>query len=414
MVALLFAYLALTAPIALAAAPANDDFANAEELSGSLPIEVSRSNVEATKEEPFENVGTFAAGHSVWFEWEATSTEWVTVGSCEADFHTVLGVFTGSALNSLTRVASGNSSEGPHCPFRGSEYTFKATSGTTYEIAVDGNGFYVEPPPPPTKGEFTLRIEATPSPANDDFANATTLVSQLDEESEGETFYFGDKFGYNWNATLQSGEPNHIGGPNGASVWYSWTAPASGQAKISAELTPDLRLGIYTGEGLETLELLFGGIGPGGSTTFTASAGTTYRIVVYGLLNGSSEPGMGNFQVRATMRAPVPVPPSSGGQPVRLLPLPDKTSPDTTIFKRVLKRRPAIFVFSFQSSEPGSTFRCKLDKHSFAACSPPVTYMHLKPGRHSLAVAAVDAAGNEDPTPAVAQFKMPKPPQARH
>jgi hypothetical protein len=152
------------APQALAAAPANDDFASAETLSSSLPIEVSRSNLEATKEPPFENVGLFAAGHSVWFAWEATSTEFITVGSCEAHVHTVPSVFTGTTLNSLTPVASGNSSEGPHCPFTGSEYTFKATVGTTYEIAVDGNGFYVEQPPPLTEGEFTLRIEATRPP----------------------------------------------------------------------------------------------------------------------------------------------------------------------------------------------------------------------------------------------------------
>ena len=399
--------LLLWAPTALAAAPANDDFANAEALSGSLPIEVTRSNVEATKETG-ESVGTFAAGHSVWFEWEATATEWVTVGSCEADFRTVLGVFTGTALDSLTRVASASSSEGPHCPFTGSEYTFKATSGTTYKIAVDGNGFYLEPPPPPTEGEFTLRIEATPAPVNDDFANATTLVTHLEEESEGEAFYFGSKFGYNWNATEENGEPSLIGGPNGASVWYSWTAPVSGQAKISANLPPDLRLGIYTGESLETLELLFGGIGPGGSTTFTVSAGTTYRIVVYGLLEGSSEAAMGSFQANVSMRAPVAAPPRGGEQPAPpSLPI-DTTPPDTTIFKSVLKRRPPVFVFHFQSSEPGSTFRCRLDEHPFVACPSSERFGHLKPGRHMLEVVAVDTSGNQDPTPAVTRFKVPR------
>lgn len=83
--------------------------------------------------------------------------------------------------------------------------------------------------------------------------------------------------------------------------------------------------------------------------------------------------------------------------------------PDTKIFKSVLRRRPPIFVFHFQSTEPGSTFRCKLDRHPFATCPSSQRFGHLKPGRHKLEVAAVDAAGNEDPTPAVARFKVPTP-----
>ena len=43
--------LLLLASAALAAPPANDHFADREVLSGSLPIEVTRTNVEATQEE---------------------------------------------------------------------------------------------------------------------------------------------------------------------------------------------------------------------------------------------------------------------------------------------------------------------------------------------------------------------------
>src|SRR3954454_8952507 len=50
-----------------AAAPANDNFANREVLSGSLPIEVMGSNVEATSESGEPTAGTY--GRSVWFEW---------------------------------------------------------------------------------------------------------------------------------------------------------------------------------------------------------------------------------------------------------------------------------------------------------------------------------------------------------
>ncbi len=171
--------------------PANDGFDNREMLSGSLPIEVSRSNVDATKESEEFLGPLFAAGNSVWFEWEAASDGWVTVGGCEADFTDVVGVYTGTALNALASVAEGNEDEGPHCPFGGREYTFKAVGGTKYEIVVDGNPFsFPEGPPAETEGSFELRIEATPPPANDNFADSTTLVTPLEEEFEGEAFFF--------------------------------------------------------------------------------------------------------------------------------------------------------------------------------------------------------------------------------
>src|SRR4051794_3676471 len=116
----------LVLPAVAAAAPANDDFAARELLSGSLPIEVQRSNVGATKE-PGEFIpGLGPAGHSIWFEWEATSTGWVTIGACDDEFPTVLGLFTGTEVDKLTPVASGNADEGPDCPYSQRQYTFKA------------------------------------------------------------------------------------------------------------------------------------------------------------------------------------------------------------------------------------------------------------------------------------------------
>ncbi|MDX6603041.1 MAG: hypothetical protein QOF13_2243 [Solirubrobacterales bacterium] len=406
--------LLLWAPAASAAPPANDDFANREMLSGSLPLEVSRSNTSATKESEEFLGSLFSAGHSVWFEWEATSDGWVTVGGCKADFADVVGVYTGTAVNALTRVASGNASEGPHCPFGQREYTFEVTSGMKYEIVVDGNPLGgPEGPPPLTEGAFELRVEATPPPANDDFANATPIATQLQEEFEGEAFYFGSEFGSNWSATEESGEPDLVGGPSGASVWYSWTAPVSGEARIAGCCGPGMRLGIYTGSSLEALQLLFGGIGQGGFATFMVSAGTTYRIVAYGLIDESSgEAAMSSFQVNISMRARVPV--HSGGGEAEAAPrAADTTPPDTKIFKRVLKRLPPVWVFKFHSSEPGSTFRCKLDKERVAACPSSERFGHLEPGRHKLEVFAIDAAGNKDSTPAVARFRVPEQPKYR-
>ncbi len=57
--------------------------------------------------------------------------------------------------------------------------------------------------------------------------------------------------------------------------------------------------------------------------------------------------------------------------------------------------------FEFSSNEAGSTFQCKLDgAASFQSCSSPKAYTNLANGSHTFQVKAVDAAGNEDATPA--------------
>lgn len=63
--------------------------------------------------------------------------------------------------------------------------------------------------------------------------------------------------------------------------------------------------------------------------------------------------------------------------------------------------------FAFKSSEPGSTFQCKLDGKPAARCKSPRVFKRLKPGRHIFRVWATDAAGNKDATPAKRRFAIP-------
>ena len=62
--------------------------------------------------------------------------------------------------------------------------------------------------------------------------------------------------------------------------------------------------------------------------------------------------------------------------------------------------------FSFTSSQPGSSFECKVDSGSYAACSSPKTTAHLADGSHTFAVRATDPAGNLDSTPATRSFTV--------
>jgi hypothetical protein len=401
--------LLLLAPGALAVAPANDKFEDAPELTGPLPIDLSTTNVEATKEEGEPYHGPMGSkGHSIWFEWKAAATGFVTVGTCGGDFEAVASVYTGTKVDELTKVAGDFDTQGPGCPaFDGREVTFKAISGSVYRIAIDGEAFYVPPGEPPVgEGVIALQVKATPIPANDDFADAKVL-SGLIEEEEGakEGFYWAAARSFNWNATKEEGEPDHAGDVGGASVWFQWTAPLSGIGDVSAcEGRPQV-LGVYTGASVDALV-------PVGSTEFpcrvtlSAITGTTYWIAVDGKFNAESgSAALGSIGVSVFMRFPirqqqslVPVSPQMAG---------DDEAPDTTISKRVQRRKTPIWTFSFSSHEPGSTFECKLDKRPFKKCRSSKTFKGLKPGKHTLKARAVDPSGNVDKSPAVVHFTVP-------
>jgi hypothetical protein len=79
----------------------------------------------------------------------------------------------------------------------------------------------------------------------------------------------------------------------------------------------------------------------------------------------------------------------------------DTIAPDTRIVSGPDKSATAASAtFAFASSEGGASFRCSLDGGAPAPCGSPQTYGSLAAGPHSFTVAAVDAAGNADATPA--------------
>jgi hypothetical protein len=399
------------APSAFAAPPANDDFANRQVLEGPLPIEVNGSNVEATKEEGESLPGLAPAGHSVWFQWEATSTGWVTIGACDDEFPTILAVFTGSELGNLTQVAKGNAAEGPDCPFQSRQYTFKATSGTTYAIAVDGNAFFVVGPPPPvTEGEIVLRIEETPPPPNDDFANAEKIEAPVSEEPGGNRVYVASVNGYNWKATTEPGEQSY-GAGSGASAWYSWTPPESGSYRFGGPCCGlGLDWGLYAGDSVDALAQVLAATG---SAEAAVSAGTTYHLVVYGTPDlATEEPSMADFDFLISAELPpLPRPQSGPGPPA---PQSDRTPPETKMDRSRILVSSRLVRFWFSASEPAGGFLCQLDKAPFKACGPPREYRHLDPGAHAFRVKAVDLAGNVDGSAAIARFKIPRPTEHSH
>jgi hypothetical protein len=108
---------------------------------------------------------------------------------------------------------------------------------------------------------------------------------------------------------------------------------------------------------------------------------------------GLSE-GSHTFQVRATDAAG-----NTDQSPASYTWTVDTTPPETAIDSGpsgTVKQKDATFTFS---SEPNSTFECKLDAADFSACVSPRRYTRLVSGSHTFEVRATDAAGNTDPSP---------------
>ena len=89
---------------------------------------------------------------------------------------------------------------------------------------------------------------------------------------------------------------------------------------------------------------------------------------------------------------------------------PDTSAPDTTILAAPTGRiAPGPVDITFQSSEAFSTFQCKIDAAAYTACMSPLHLESPALGPHTVYVQAIDAAGNPDPTPAIAEWKTVAP-----
>jgi hypothetical protein len=122
---------------------------------------------------------------------------------------------------------------------------------------------------------------------------------------------------------------------------------------------------------------------------------------------GASSPNVFLVDPTGTEPAPAPAPGGASSGAPGTPGAGDTSAPDTTItsesFSRTKDRTPS---FSFASDETNVRFECALDGADFAPCGAELTLPKLKRGDHTLLVRAVDQAGNADPSPARAEFKV--------
>jgi hypothetical protein len=180
-----------------------------------------------------------------------------------SSFNTVLGVYTGIAVNALTIVATNDDFISTT---NTSKVTFSAIKNTNYRIAVDGLNA--------TNG----RIEMNFNPAwNDDFASAVVLAN-----------YSGTTSGSTRGATKQTGEPNHGAFPTTNSIWFSWMPGTNCMITFDTiESGFNAVLAVYTGNAVNALTPIVSDNGSVGNlgwsrVTFNALAGMNYFIAVAG------------------------------------------------------------------------------------------------------------------------------------
>ena len=250
-----------------ATAPPHDRLAAAQTLTGASGS-VSASTLEASREVLEPSVAGSVGGASLWHRWTAPFTGTVAFDAAGSTFDAVLGVYTGTSFANLAPVAQNDDFAGELVP----SVRFEAVSGTTYLIRLDGSSWSPDSVP---RGTATLNWILAPPPANDRFASATAIGGAS-----------GSLTGTTVGARTEPGEPPHSDRAAGASVWYSWTAPADGNYRLDASASDfPVVLSVYRGGSVEGLQVVRRGDDLGDrveAVTFAASAGTTYRIAVDG------------------------------------------------------------------------------------------------------------------------------------
>ena len=241
-----------------------DDFASATAIGGASGRSEA-SSVGADKESGEPDHAGDDGGASVWWTWTAPATGPVTFDTSGSDFDTLLAVYTGSSVSRLTEVASNDDSGGNAW----SGVRFSAQQGRAYHIAVDGwDG---------DSGVIVLNWQSASGSGDDDFASATAISGAS-----------GRREGTNVGAGIESGEPRHSGDDGGASVWWTWTAPAAGIVTFDTLGSDfDTLLAVYTGASLKRL-VEVGSNDDASKTTyqsavrFNAQRGKAYHVAVDG------------------------------------------------------------------------------------------------------------------------------------
>ncbi len=266
--------------VARAEAPANDSFAHGLTISFAHGT-VTGSNIDATREEGEPILPGDPVGHTVWYTWTASTNGYLAISRLAGDQSVVFGIYSGTSLDHLTLRAQsahrmGVSFDSPDFIWQTRDTLgVSVRAGETYFLAADTHNEGVDPglygilhqpidiipihlspdgepidptpvvPPPIPGGAIAFNLDFTSAPSNDAFAEAIPLSGLLNMV-----------VATNFAATVEPGEPAYHGQSSGASVWWSWTAPVSGQVVVGLDAPV-----IYPAASVEVLQ---SAVDPGG------------------------------------------------------------------------------------------------------------------------------------------------------
>lgn len=239
--------------------PGNDAFGARLALTGGN-VTVTDANASASRQNPSEPLilGN-AGGHSLWWSWTAPANGTVNINTAGSNFNTLLGVYTGTALNALTLVAS-NDDVTPGTVLT-SAVSFTATAGTTYQIAVDGFNDatgnitlnVVQQPPLAVTSVVSRKSHGAAGPQDMPLVNRLLpLTGNIDVEPRA--IGSGHRIVFQFNRTVTTpgsvAVTDTVGAPVGASV-----AASGNEVTVTLTSLPDRQRARFTltninGEGL--------------------------------------------------------------------------------------------------------------------------------------------------------------------
>lgn len=286
----------------------NDAFADRIPLAGESGA-ATGSNTFATLE-PGENPLAGGTGRTLWWAWTAPRTGTAVLDLSGSAFvggpppfnvqnsGPLVAIYTGLTLDQLEPIASNSVPMTVQVPpFPGQPARsivvwrvtdgcrFPAVADTTYQLCVDGaNG---------SLGSIAIRWSMDPLPLGDDGAGEHPAGLAVPPVSPPSNDNFDSRLPLNGSrlrvegttvgATAEPGEALHQASRAGASVWYTWTAPASGDVVLSAvgQGGPQAIL-VYVGSNRTDLfeAVQSSALDLEHDTRFYAVAGVAYQICV--------------------------------------------------------------------------------------------------------------------------------------
>jgi len=221
--------------LTLAMIPDNDRFEDRTPVSGSDLDLVANHAAAGTESEGIPGDPGFHY-RSVWYSWTSPDEGWLVLEESTADLSRAATVFSGDSLERLRRLAS-------------SDFTYQplvvpVAAGQRYEILLEERTSEIGPP-----AHWWLRWH--PPVTNDDFAGRVVLTGNTAELT-----------GITVGATRETGEVERRTQPQNRllrnTVWYSWTAPETGWARLEQEPAADeVHLEPFEGDTLESLRSLW-------------------------------------------------------------------------------------------------------------------------------------------------------------